>query len=167
MLRTLIPLTLALSLLLVGCNSNNPIFPVVEDADGDYYGWVYIDNPGMGFNQSFHARLSIYDNSYRATLRDDRGRVFTADHVEYSYWSDSLDVYFRVHETRWSPDCGNEYFDWEMRLNGRIYSNGDFRGELEGDIDPEDYHSDWCHLDYNPPPRHVGTFDLERQNYWY
>lgn len=165
MRKLLLPL-LILALLAIGCDRDNPIFPGY-DTDGLYTGWVYIDNPGMGFNRSFYAELRIYDNGYDARLWDDYGRVFDSDHVDYNYWTDELDVYFRVIETRWSPDCGHEVYDWEMKMNGNITSSDRYRGELEGDIDPEDYHSDHCHLDYNPPPRHVGTFDLSRTyNSW-
>jgi hypothetical protein len=162
MLRKLIPLLALIAIVVVGCNGGDPIF-VSQDADGHYAGWVHVDNPGMGFNDSFYATLSISDSTHRATFRDDRGRTFYADHVDYSYWTDNLEIFFRVPETRWNPECGNEYYNWEMRLNGRLYTDGDYRGEIESDIDPEDYHSDHCYLDYNPPPRHLGSFVLERE----
>jgi len=166
-MKKLVLITLILGLLAVGCDRNSPLFPLVNDADGYYEGWVNIYRPGMGFDRSFHASLRIWDDGYRARLIDDRGQQYVADYVDYNSWSDELEIYFRVLEERWSYDCGHETYDWEMRLIGKI-RRGSFVGEIEADIDPEDYYSEYCHMDYNPPPERLGTFDLQMQNDpWY
>jgi len=157
---------LALSMLLSGCSRDDPIFSW-WDADGYYTGWVYIDDPVMAFDRSFHAELRVYDNCHDARLRDDRGRYYNAYRVDYDYWNDRLKVYFHVTEYRWSPQCGHETYNWEVRMSGKVYSGDRYSGEIEADIDPEDYHSDWCWMDYNPPPRHIGTFNLNRDHYIY
>jgi hypothetical protein len=165
-MRKIIILTVLAALFTVGCNSHNPIFPTYSP-DGYYEGRIFVDYPGMGFDHSFDAELRIYNDGYSARLRDNYGASWEADHVEYSTWSDRLEIYFRVREYRWSPECGNERYDWEMRMYGRLTDYNRFTGDLESDLDPEDYHSDYCHMNYNPPPRHIGTFDFsEGFNFW-
>jgi len=80
-----------------------------------------------------------------------------------------LKVYFRIRETRWSPRCGNEVYNWGIRMSGRIYDNERYTGEVQVDIDPDDYYSDWRHLDYDSAPQHLGSFHFVREygSFWF
>ncbi len=158
-MRYLSILLIFLSLLMVGCVGNNPLLPWL-DADGYYTGYVNIDYPGQGFDHSFSATLRIWDHSYQARLTDKYGGSWVADYVDYDCLNDRLEIFFRVMETRHSWKCGYEVYDWEMRMSGRLYSGKDFTGDLQSDIDPEDYYSDNCYLEYNPPPKRIGTFNF-------
>lgn len=161
-MRSLTYLLLPLfALLLVGCRSGE-ILITWKETDAYYEGWVDIDRPGLVFDHSFRARLRIYDGNNRARLWDNRGRVFESEWVDYSSWDDRVTIFFMVRESGWDPDCGYETYDWELRMRGRIYSDDHFCGELVIDIDPENYYSDYCYMDYNPPPKHLGSFDLYR-----
>ena len=153
--------------LLTGCTGSGIFAPLVNNADGIYDGWVNIYDPGKGFDQSFRGSLMVWSNSYKAVLTDDRGRRYEADHVEYDSWSDELEIFFRVREERWNSPCGHEVLNWEIRMIGNI-DFGSFRGDIQSDIDPNDYYSDHCVMDYNPSPEYIGRFDLEKQNdSWY
>lgn len=152
---------LALStLLLVGCGDSDLFW---DDADGYYEGWVQINRPGLGFDDSFYATLRVWGYSDRARLWDDCGRRFDADYVDYNPWNNKLKVYFRVRETTWHPECGHEIYDWELRLAGRLKYENWLYGDIEVDIDPDDYSSEHCYMDFDPPPVFVGSFDLQRE----
>lgn len=159
-MRYLILFLTAISLVCVGCDRDSAIF-FGPDADGYYEGWFYMDSPELGFDHSFHGTLRVYDNSNMAILRDNRGREYHSRRVDYEYWPEELRIWFRIRETRWSPHCGHEVYYWEMLLSGRIDYNERYRGDIRADIDPDDYYSDHCYMDWNPPPRYVGTFNLE------
>ena len=148
---------------LIGC-SGVGIFQFDGGVDGYYEGWVNIDRPAAGFDRSFSASLRIYDNSFSARMRDSFGRSFEAYRVEAGTWDRNLTIFFRVVETRWSPKCGYEKYDWSIRMDGRVLSDGRLNGDLMADIDPPDYRSEFCHMDFNPPPIYLGTFDFHRAN---
>jgi len=162
-MRSFVVLIVALALLAVGCEPVDPFFSW-PDADGYYEGHVYIDRPGMGFDHSFCASLRIYNDCYCAVLIDDCGKSYDADSVDYDSWSDNLEIRFHVWEKRWSYECGDELYKWEIRMKGRLDYNDGFRGEMISDLDPGTYQSDHCRLDHDPPPRSVGTFVFDYES---
>jgi hypothetical protein len=166
-MRYVLVCILMVGLLATGCSRDDPIFAWF-DADGYYFGRVCIDQPGKGWEHSFDARLRLYDNGRGAVLKDNCGKFYEAYRVDYDFWSDRLNMYFTVRETRWSARCGNEVIDWEICMSGRIYEDR-YTGEVKVDIDPDDYYSDWCHLDCDPAPQHLGSFHLTREfdTFWF
>lgn len=54
-------------------------------------------------------------------------------------------------------------------MSGRIYDNERYTGEVQVDIDPDDYYSDWRHLDYDSAPQHLGSFHFVREygSFWF
>ncbi len=159
-MRRLLLILPILGLMLTGCMGGAILFEM-SNVDGYYTGWIRIDNPGYGFDRSFRAELRLWDNGNRARLWDEWGRSWTADYVDYDFLSDRVDVYLRVRESDWDPYCGYEVYDWEIRMSGRIRSGDRFEGDIHADLDPDDYWSDHCYLDFDPPPKYVGTFDLD------
>ena len=161
----LILLLLPVSLGCLGSPYYNPMYfdDYLSGIDGTFEGRVWIDKPGIGFDRSFNAVLEIGGDGEYACLWDDRGNLYNVDHINYYPYSRRLEIFFRVLDYEWSDDCGWEVYDWEMRMNGFIYYSTDqYKGELEVDIDPEDYDSEFCYLGYDPPPTHLGSFDLAR-----
>lgn len=156
-------LIVALTPMIMGCHGSSMYSSL--DPDGIYEGWVTIDKPGLAFENSFYAQLKVWNDGSRAQLWDSKGRCYYADHAEYNVWTDDLEVYLRVTTTNWDSKCGYEIYHWEVRLRGDTDFRTRYTGEIEVDIDPEDYESENCYLAENPPPRLVGTFNL-KYDYW-
>ena len=150
-----------LLLSLTGCDSAAWLFGL-SDADGEYEGRINVKVQNPVFNRSFNGTLYISDRGRWAKLKDDYGRTYVADRVDYNYRNDTMAIIFTVTRTRYDSKCGNETWHWRVRMKGRIYSGNRYQGDVEIDIDPWDYYSEHCKLNNDPPPKYIGTFDMRR-----
>ncbi|MFH1676312.1 MAG: hypothetical protein ABIC40_04730 [bacterium] len=130
------------------------------DIDGYYNGWLDFHRPVCGFSSSAHATLKVCKFGSYALLKVEGADIYRSYDLDFDSWSQRMRAYFRIREVRWDPVCGYEEYRWTVILNGDVYY-GEFEGNIIVDIDPCDYKSDYCYMDYDPSPKIVGDFDLD------
>jgi hypothetical protein len=146
--------------------SGGGIFNPGHNVDGVYRGDIGLNRQFAGFDNHVYTDIRIYDNGHRARLWDERGEYLEAYDVDFGSYNNRARIYFRVVEEKWTLFCGREIYRWDFILDGN-FEGSRFRGDVRLDIDPYQYSSTFCSMDYDPAPEYLGYFNFSLNDDYY